>query len=291
MIIVDHTDLEKYSGTLKDVNAPIAQRVDSLFCLRSFDDISAVDALVEAFGIEQHSDLLRHEICYCMGQMDKTPEHIQKIQAFLERVIESGDAQIVVHEAVEALGNLNSENTVRLIERYRDSNQDISAMVVETCELAQDLIRWNKATNMGETEGIDLKKLKFKTNDPAPPFNQQADPRNSDVAHLQQILLDNENYSLFDRYRAMFTLREIYTEDSCKAICQTLVPENFDKCSALLKHEVAFVLAQMEKVFHVAVPFLMAACVDEREAAIVKHEGLVAVGEMIEDKSMIEHLL
>ena len=226
-----------------------------------------------------------------MGQMDKTPEHIEKIQAFLERVVESGDAQIVVHEAVEALGNLNSENTVRLIERYKDSNQDISAMVVETCELAQDLIRWNKDTNMGASEGIDLKKLKFRTNDPAPPFNYQADPTYADVSRLQQILLDNANYSLFERYRAMFTLRELYTEDSCRAICQTLLPENFEKCSALLKHEVAFVLAQMEKVFHIAVPFLMASCVDDNEAAIVKHEGLVAVGEMIDDKSMIEHLL
>ena len=89
----------------------------------------------------------------------------------------------------------------------------------------------------------------------------------------------------------MFTLRELYTEDACRAICQTLVPENFEKCSALLKHEVAFVLAQMEKVFHVAVPFLMQSCQDEREAAIVKHEALVAVGEMIDDKSQIEPLL
>ena len=85
----------------------------------------------------------------------------------------------------------------------------------------------------------------------------------------------------------MFTLRELYTEDSCRAICQTLLPENFERCSALLKHEVAFVLAQMEKVFHVAVPFLMQVCIDEREAAIVKHESLVAVGEMIEDKTRI----
>jgi len=203
----------------------------------------------------------------------------------------SGDAQIVVHEAVEALGNLNSENIGRLIEQYRDSNQDISEMVVETCELAQDLINWNKSTNMGETEGIDLKKLRFKTNDPAPPFNYLTDENYTNVARLQQILLDNQNYSLFDRYRAMFTLRDLYTEDSCRAICQTLLPANYDTCSALLKHEVAFVLAQMEKVFHVAVPFLMDVCVDEREAAIVKHEGLVAVGEMIDDKTRIAHLL
>ena len=67
MIIVDHSDLEKYSTVLKDVDAPIEKRVDSLFCLRSFDELAAVDALIAAFYIEQKSDLLRHEICYCLG--------------------------------------------------------------------------------------------------------------------------------------------------------------------------------------------------------------------------------
>lgn len=75
------------------------------------------------------------------------------------------------------------------------------------------------------------------------------------------------------------------------AICQTLLPENFENCSALLKHEVAFVLAQMDPIFKHAVPFLIQACLDPREAGIVKHEGLVAVGEMIDDASEIEHLL
>ena len=88
----------------------------------------------------------------------------------------------------------------------------------------------------------------------------------------------------------MFTLRELYTEESCVAICQTLIPDNFKNCSALLKHEVAFVLAQMENVYKISVPFLLAACENPEEAAIVKHEGLVAVGEMIEDGSVIAHL-
>ena len=219
MIIVDHTDLNKYGAVLKDVSAPIAERVDSLFCLRSFQELAAVDALIDAFGIEQSSDLLRHEICYCLGQMDNSPEHVAKIQAFLEQIVEGDYPQIVVHEAVEALGNMGEENTVRLLERYRDSNSDISAMVVETCELTQDLIKWNKETNNGESEGLDLKKLKFRTNDPAPPFKIGLKPEYSDINYLTQLMLDNVNHSLFERYRAMFTLREIYTEESCVAIC------------------------------------------------------------------------
>jgi deoxyhypusine monooxygenase len=70
--IVDHTDIDKYSETLCNLQAPIAQRVDALFCLKSFEDIKAVNVLMKAFEIEKSSELLRHEICYCLGQMDKS---------------------------------------------------------------------------------------------------------------------------------------------------------------------------------------------------------------------------
>ena len=58
--------------------------------------------------------------------MDKSPEHIAKIQAFLEAVVEGDYPQIVIHEAVEALGNLDDGNTVVLLERYRNSDKEIS---------------------------------------------------------------------------------------------------------------------------------------------------------------------
>ena len=47
----------------------------------------------------------------------------------------------------------------------------------------------------------------------------------------------------------------------------------------------------MEKVFHVAVPYLLDCCKNPAEAPIVKHEGLVAIGEMIDDGAIIEDLL
>lgn len=50
-------------------------------------------------------------------------------------------------------------------------------------------------------------------------------------------------------------------------------------------------LAQMERVFSVAVPYLLECCKNPDEAPIVKHEGLVAVGEMIDDESLISDLL
>lgn len=185
---------------------------------------------------------------------------------------------------------MGSYNSLALLDRLQKEDSPHTVMVRETVELAQDLIKWNKETDKGKSEGIDLTKLRAKTNDPAPPFNFKEQLKYNDVAYLTEILLDPK-VSLFNRYRAMFTLREINTVESCVGISQSLKLEHFDSCSALLKHEVAFVLAQMCDVFHASVPYLLEACQNSNEASIVKHEGLVAVGEMIDDEKIIEHLL
>jgi deoxyhypusine monooxygenase len=104
-------------------------------------------------------------------------------------------------------------------------------------------MEWKQQTDNGKKEGLNLGKLKFTTNDPAPPFNYMNEAKYKDVPYLKSILLDNEKYNLFERYRALFTLREICTEEAILAICQTLTKENSRKCSSLLKHEVAFVVA------------------------------------------------
>ena len=51
------------------------------------------------------------------------------------------------------------------------------------------------------------------------------------------------DHDLFVRYRALFTLRELNCKESVLSICSTLLPENMDTCGALLKHEIAYVLA------------------------------------------------
>lgn len=87
MIIVDTENLNKYIENLCDLQAPIAQRVDSLFCVRAFEEIEAIDGLIKAFNCEKKSELLMHEICYVLGQMTNSPEHITKITEFLEMLI------------------------------------------------------------------------------------------------------------------------------------------------------------------------------------------------------------
>jgi len=91
--------------------------------------------------MEPKSDLLRHEICYCLGQMNTSPEHAAKIQPFLEKILSEDHSKIVLHEAVEALGNLSMENSLKLLERFKDEKDEI---LYETCFLTKKLIEWNK---------------------------------------------------------------------------------------------------------------------------------------------------
>lgn len=192
------------------------------------------------------------------------------------------------------MGNLAEENTLTLLKKYEDQDRT-SSMLWETCFLAKELINWKTRTDNGKVENLDFKQLIFKTNDPAPPYSIYSADCNSDhkdVPFLEGILIDRENkYDLFERYRALFTLRELNTKESIIAICQTLVQENMDKCGALLKHEVAYVLAQMEDLNEHAVPFLIDSVLNDGESPIVRHEALIAVGEMIDEQGKLEHLL
>jgi deoxyhypusine monooxygenase len=120
MIIIEHYKVPEYASTLQDIDKPITDRISSLFCLRTVCSVEAIDALTKAFELEPKSDLLRHEICYCLGQMNTSPDHAAKIQPFLEKILSEDHPKIVLHEAVEALGNLSMENTLKLLERFKD---------------------------------------------------------------------------------------------------------------------------------------------------------------------------
>lgn len=124
----------------------------------------------------------------------------------------------MIHEAVEALGNMNNYDSMALLAKFEAEDSPHTAMVRETVNLARDLLKWNKETNKGETEGINLQKMRTRTNDPAPPFNYWTEAMYRDVGTLTEILLDPSR-SDFDRNRALFTLRELNTQESCRAIC------------------------------------------------------------------------
>lgn len=106
----------------------------------------------------------------------------------------------------EALGAIGESSVIPLLEKYcKDSVPEVA----ETCELALNRLRWLESNSNAK----DLQQNSYLTIDPAPPVET------TDVSVLRDILLD-ESKSLFDRYRAMFSLRNLGTTESILALTE-----------------------------------------------------------------------
>lgn len=126
-------------------------------------------------------------------------------------------------------------------------------------------------------EGVDRKPQvsQYGSVDPAPPQT------NGVVSEWTAVLCD-ESQPMFQRMRAVFSLRNQRTDEACLALCQ-----GFSSSSALLRHEIAYVLGQMQNP--AALPTLTQRLEDANEHVMVRHEAAEAMG-AIGDRSVITTL-
>ena len=111
--------------------------------------------------------------------------------------------------------------------------------------------------------------------DPAPP--------QPDGSFIQwQTTLMNEEAPMFQRMRTVFSFRNHGTDEACLALCGAFITS-----SALLRHELAYVLGQMQNP--VALPTLVERLADAEEHIMVRHEAAEAMG-AIGDRS-VKHVL
>ncbi len=115
----------------------------------------------------------------------------------------------------------------------------------------------------------------FGSVDPAP---ASAD---ADVRILGETLCD-EGGRMFERMRALFALRNIGGVEAIDALAG-----GFKSKSALLKHEIAYVMGQMQDSH--AVPHLIRRLSDTDEDLMVRHEAAEALG-AIGDRSAMTTL-
>ena len=108
--------------------------------------------------------------------------------------------------------------------------------------------------------------------DPAPPNDK------GEVEDWTATLFD-ESAPMFQRMRSVFALRNHGSDEACLALCN-----GFTSSSALLRHELAYVLGQMQN--NVALPTLITRLEDENEHVMVRHEAAEAMG-AIGDRSII----
>jgi deoxyhypusine monooxygenase len=199
---------------------------------------------------------MRHELAYILGQI-RNPAACPVLAGLLE---DTSDDVLVRHEAAEAIGAIGDTSYIPVLEKFCS---DPAPEVSETCQLAVDLLSWRKKN--GPENGTTGSQSIFNSIDPAPPSEGV-----SSVGELSDRFLDS-SLSLFERYRAMFALRNLNTDSSALALVSGLKDD-----SALFRHEVAYVLGQMQR--SVTVPGLSEILADSKEHRMVRHEAAEALG-------------
>lgn len=119
------TSSRSFDEVYKDLctkSNPVQVKFRAAYEIVSFQTAEAAKALIKAFNDEPKSDLLRHEYCFCMGQFDPSNKAvIDVLEPFLNRVVnDKTSSSIVIHETVEALGNISESNLVELLSKFKD---------------------------------------------------------------------------------------------------------------------------------------------------------------------------
>lgn len=213
--------------------------------------------------INEPSELLKHEICYVLGQC----KNLYASQYLIDCMLNTQQQCMVRHEAAEALGALEDASAIDALNKCL--KEDPEEAVRQTCELAIARIQWAKS---GLSKDEILQQSLYSSIDPAPPLPLQ------ESASVEQLkaLLNDQSQPLFKRYRAMFRLRDIGTDEACMALCS-----GFDDDSALFKHEIAYVFGQIGNP--VVVPTLIEVLNRKNEAPMVRHEAAEALGSIATD--------
>ncbi|CDJ42282.1 PBS lyase HEAT-like repeat domain-containing protein, putative [Eimeria tenella] len=185
--------------------------------------------------------------------------------SFLESLLkDKSEDEMVRHEAAEALAAIGDEASIDTLAAFLD---DASVPVRETCELGIARLKLkqkegkkgekeekkaekkekkeeineelNKDSNSDlNCEKNEMKFANFNSVDPSLPFAGCTD---TDALSLYFILTDPQT-SLAIRYRALFTLRDLRAPAAVALLAAAL---QHDSSSALLRHELAFVLGQI----------------------------------------------
>ncbi|KAG0490724.1 hypothetical protein HPP92_007587 [Vanilla planifolia] len=251
---------------LLDQSQPISERIRALFSLRNLSGDRPREALSRA--MRDPSNLLAHEAAFALGQM----QDADAIPALEEVLKDKSLHPIVRHEAAEALGAIATTGVIALLESVW--MEDSTLEVLETCELALRRIVDQKIVHKGYQ--ASLKDLRFQSVDPALPASFDGS-----LDQLSEVLL-NEEEEIYERYAALFALRNIGHDASVGVIIKALGAE-----SALLRHEVAYVLGQLQN--KAASSALANILKNVKEHPMVRHEAAEALGS-IADIECIELL-
>lgn len=237
-------DLSHAAEVLLSANESITAKMRALFTLRNIHTDESASIIGAAFS--SRSVLLKHELAYVLGQMTRECS----VQTLLSVLKNEYEDEIVRHEAAEALGNYRRKEHIETLKMYLDHP---SVPLRETCALAIQKIRSEPRESVSA----------FMSKDPAYPAQTTLNEALRNFA--------DTSCNLYKRYEAMFFLRNMMTSNAVDALAR-----GFDDDSVLFKHEIAFVLGQMQVAE--ATPYLIRVLQNDSEHAMVRHECAEALG-------------
>uniref|UniRef100_A0A915PJ18 Deoxyhypusine hydroxylase n=1 Tax=Setaria digitata TaxID=48799 RepID=A0A915PJ18_9BILA len=255
--------IDEVGRLLNDSRHSLCARFRALFVLRNLGCDRSVQWIAQCFN--DPSALLKHELAYCLGQTQNRSA-IPVLEAVLQDE-KQGRLKfrfilkvIVRHEAGEALGAIGSCSSAAVLVKYID---DEIQVIAQTCRLALQRIMWLQESKCESKE--DTRKSPYNSIDPAPASAE------TNIDKLSSILTDASK-PLWERYQALFRLRNIRTDESVKVLSKGLTCSD----SALLRHEVAYALGQVQSP--VAVTELKSCLENPEENHMVRHECAEALG-------------
>eukprot|EP00924_Labyrinthula_sp_SR-Ha-C_P005657 augustus_masked-scaffold_14-processed-gene-1.41-mRNA-1 protein AED:0.24 eAED:0.24 QI:0/-1/0/1/-1/1/1/0/308 len=255
----------------------VNERMQALFELRNDQNNRKVieDALINGLC---KSVLYRHEVAFVLGQMGL----IESVP-LLEKVLrDTTDNAVVRHESAEAIAAIitknyreEDKNFEKALALFKEYKEDVKSEVSETCKIAEQQLLKLKTMSREEIENA------FNTIDPAVPLDEIESKENRSLEEA----LNDETSDLFRRYQVLFTLRNNEDLDSTNIISNAL---NTDKSSALFRHEIAYVLGQIDPKLHsqISVRNLISNLSNLQEHEMVRHESAEALGSIVENKEL-----
>ena len=295
------------SGSVWPCRAP-RQKTD----LETNTHNSNPDPTPQHTAIADPSCLFRHDVAFCLGQR-QDPASVAALSALLA---DKQQHSMVRHEAAEALGAIagadgeggsgGAEETGAEQEEKQQQTSTSAAAAVEAscramlCEHLQDAcqeVRETCEVALARIEHVERERERRRRDQEqqqqdsaaaapatapasAPSFQESpyfsvdptpALPSTTPLPELEAQLMDPSK-PMYERYQALFALRNRGGSDSVAVLCEALRRGS----SALLKHEVAYVLGQMQSPESVRA--LKESLADASEHAMVRHEAAEALG-------------
>ena len=271
---------------IKDAQSSLLDKYNAIFALKSQGSEEAALALCEASPSVADSELLQHEVLYAIGQMG-----VDATLDFVTSVLEDpACSEVVRHEAGEALANFPhlKERVVPVLERHVSSP---SALVAATARLALEKLR---AYRPGDN---NYNRYLKGTLEPAEPFTPAEYERFLQARGLRaedvfEWMLDPA-LSEYCKYQAMYYYRDHFCPDTLRLYALLLSKHNFARTSALLRHEVNFILGQLEQKAKTEEMrrALIETVENEEEEPVVRHEAVLAYSAVFGNDEVVQRQL